>query len=434
MGAESDAPPADATEKRGPLVGLRVLELGSLLAGPFCGQMLSDLGAEVIKVEAPGKGDVMRIMGRAQVGGRGLWWSHIARGKKCITLNLRVPEGQAIARDLSARCDVVVENFRPGTLERWNLGYDELSAASPGLILTRITGYGQTGPYRDRAGFGVVGEAMGGLRFVTGFPDRPPPRVGISIGDMLAGVFGVVGTLAALQERSRSGRGQVVDVAIYEAIAALMESTLSDFALGGVERERTGSTLPGFAPSNAYLTRDGHWYILGANADNPFRRLAEVMGRPELADDPRYATDQARGERMEELDEMVGEWVATKTSEDLTEILGPAGVPAGPIYDAAMALADPHYRARDMLHELDEPELGRLVMPGVVPKLSRTPGAIPWPGPAHGEHDEDILGGMLGISGGRRAALAEDGVIGARREVAAVGGPGAGSRAPEGEI
>ena len=417
--SDSRAATARATPKSGPLVGLRVLELGSLLAGPFCGQVLSDLGAEVIKVEAPAKGDVMRIMGRARVGDRGLWWSHIARGKKCVTLDLRVPEGQAIARDLISRCDVVVENFRPGTLERWNLGYDELAAASPGLILTRVTGYGQTGPYRDRAGFGVVGEAMGGLRYVTGFPDRPPPRVGTSIGDMLAGVFGIVGTLAALHERERSGRGQMVDVAIYEAIAALMESTLSDYARGGVTRERTGSTLPGFAPSNAYLTRDGHWYILGANADNPFRRLAQVMGRPELADDARYATDKARGERMEELDEMVGDWVATKTSEELTEILGEAGVPAGPIYDAAMALADPHYRARDMLHEVDEPELGPLVMPGVVPKLSRTPGSIPWAGPGHGEHDEEIFGGLLAIPPERRAALGEAGVIGSRREVAA---------------
>lgn len=418
---EAGGATADGTAKHGPLVGLRVLELGSLLAGPFCGQLLSDLGAEVIKVEAPGKGDVMRIMGRARVGDRGLWWSHVARGKWCITLNLRVPEGQAIARELISRCDVVVENFRPGTLERWNLGYDALSEASAGLILTRVTGYGQTGPYRDRAGFGVVGEAMGGLRYVTGFPDRPPPRVGISIGDMLAGVFGVVGTLAALHERHRSGRGQVVDVAIYEAIAALMESTLSDYARGGVNRERTGSTLPGFAPSNAYLTLDGHWYILGANADNPFRRLAAVMGRAELADDPRYATDQARGERMEELDEMVGEWVATKTSDELTEVLGAAGVPAGPIYDAAMALVDPHYRARGMIQEIEEPELGTLAMPGVVPKLSRTPGSISWPGPAHGEHDDEILGELLGIGLERREALAEAGVIAGGHEVATVG-------------
>lgn len=419
--------------KQGPLAGLRVLELGSLLAGPFCGQVLSDLGAEVIKVEAPDKGDVMRIMGRARVGDRGLWWSHVARGKKCITLNLRVPEGQVVARELIARCDVVVENFRPGTLERWGLGYDELAVGAPGLILTRVTGYGQTGPYRDRAGFGVVGEAMGGLRYVTGFPDRPPPRVGIALGDMLAGIFGAVGTLAALHERHRSGRGQVVDVAIYEAIAAMMESTLSDYALGGVTRERSGSTLPGFAPSNAYLTHDGHWFVLGANADNPFRRLAGVMGRPELADDPRYATDQARGERMEELDAIVGEWVATKTADELTAVLGAAGVPAGPIYDAAMALADPHYRARGMLEEVEEPELGTLVMPGVVPKLSRTPGSIPWPGPPHGAHDDEVLGELLGIGPERRAALARAGVIAARREpataVAAVA-----TAPPEGDI
>jgi succinyl-CoA--D-citramalate CoA-transferase len=418
--------------KPGPLAGLRVLELGSLLAGPFCGQLLSDLGAEVVKVEPPGQGDVMRIMGRAKVGDRGLWWSHIARGKKCVTLNLRVPEGQEIARELIARCDIVVENFRPGTLERWGLGYDELARDNPGLILARVTGYGQTGPYRDRAGFGSVGEAMGGLRYVTGFPDRPPPRVGISIGDMLAGIFGVIGALAALEERHRSGRGQVVDVAIYEAIAALMESTLSDYAVAGVTRERTGSTLPGFAPSNAYLTRDGTWYILGANANNPFRRLCEVMGRPELADDPRYATDAARGERMEELDEIVGDWVATKTSEELTELLGPAGVPAGPIYDAAMALADPHYRARGMLHEVEDSEIGRLVMPGVVPKLSRTPGTIPWPGPGLGEHDDEIFGELLGIPFERREELAEAGVIGRPAGAGAVAGAPSATR--EGEL
>lgn len=398
--------------KAGPLVGMRVLELGSLLAGPFCGQLLSDLGAEVIKVEAPGQGDVMRIMGRARVGDRGLWWSHIARGKKCITLDLRLAEGQELARGLAAQCDIVVENFRPGRMEQWSLGYDELAAGNPGLILTRVSGYGQTGPYRDRAGFGSVGEAMGGLRYVTGFPDRPPPRVGISIGDMMAGIFGLVGTLAALHERGRSGRGQVVDVAIYEAIAALMESTLSDCSAAGVTRERTGSTLPGFAPSSAYLTSDGHWFIIGANAKNPFRRLCEVMGRPELADDPRYATDAARGERMEELDEMVGAWAATKTSDELTQLLGEAGVPAGPIYDAAMALADPHYAARGMLHEVQDDQLGRLVMPAVVPKLSRTPGSIAWPGPVLGEHDDEVYGQLLGIGPERRLELAEAGVIG----------------------
>jgi crotonobetainyl-CoA:carnitine CoA-transferase CaiB-like acyl-CoA transferase len=399
--------------KRGPLVGIRVLELGSLLAGPFCGQLMSDLGAEVIKVEPPGQGDVMRIMGRARIEGRGLWWPHIARGKKCITLDLRVPEGQQLARELIRRCDVVVENFRPGTLERWNLSYDELSADHPGLILTRVTGYGQTGPYRDRAGFGGVGEAMGGLRYVTGFPDRPPPRVGISIGDMLAGIFGLVGTLAALHERSRSGRGQVVDVAIYEAVAAMMESTLADYSAAGVTRERTGGTLPGFAPSNAYLTKDGNWYVLGANAKNPFRRLCEVMGRPELADDPRYATDAARAERMEELDELVGEWVATKTSDELTEILSAAGVPGGPTFDAAMALADPHYRTRGMLHEVEDDTLGRFVMPGVVPKLSRTPGSIPWIGPGLGEHDDEVFGELLRIAPERRRELAEARVTGA---------------------
>ena len=397
--------------KSGPLVGVRVLELGAMLAGPFCGQLLADLGAEVIKVESPQGGDSMRIMGRSRVKGRGLWWSHISRGKKCISLDLRILDGQEIARRLIRRSDVVVENFRPGRLEEWNLGYQELAAEDPALILTRVSGYGQTGPYRDRAGFGSVGEAMGGLRYVTGFPDRPPPRVGVSIGDTLAGIFGAVGTLAALHERSRSGRGQVVDVAIYEAVAAVMESTLSDFSLAGVTRERTGSTLPGFAPSNVYLTKDEQWYVVGANSDSPFRRLGEVMGRPELADDERYATDVARGDRMEELDELVAEWVATKTSEELTEILGNAGVPAGPIFDAAMALADPQYAARGMLQEVEEPTLGRFVMPGVVPKLSRTPGSIAWVGPRLGEHDDEVYRELLGIGPRRYCELVEAGVV-----------------------
>ena len=399
------------TGKSGPLVGIRVLELGSMLAGPFCGQMLSDLGAEVIKVEPPGGGDSMRVMGRAKIKGRGLWWSHIARGKKCISLDLRVEQGQDLARRLSSVSDVVVENFRPGRLEEWGLGYPELAAQNPRLILTRVSGFGQSGPYRDRAGFGSVGEAMGGLRYVTGFPDRPPPRVGISIGDMLAGVFGAVGTLASFHERERSGRGQVVDVAIYEAVAALMESTLADYSRAGVVRERTGSTLPGFAPSNAYLTKDGQWYILGANANNPFRRLCEVMGRPELAEDERYATDAARGERMEELDEIVAGWVETKTADQLTEILGDAGVPAGPIFDAAMALADPHYKARDMLHEVEDPELGKFTMPGVLPKFSRTPGSIPWIGAAPGEHDVEVYRGLLGLDAEQHRELAEAGVV-----------------------
>lgn len=397
--------------KSGPLVGVRVLELGALLAGPFCGQLLSDLGAEVIKVEPPERGDAMRVMGRSKVDGRGLWWSQIARGKKCVSLDLRVEQGQDIARQLVAISDVVVENFRPGRMEEWNLGYPELFQVNPGLIFTRVSGFGQSGPYRDRAGFGSVGEAMGGLRFVTGFPDRPPPRVGISIGDMLAGVFGAVGTLAALIEREKSGRGQVIDVAIYEAVAALMESTLADYSRAGVVRERTGSTLPGFAPSNAYQTSDGQWYIIGANADNPFRRLCEVMGRPEMADDERYSTDSARGDHMEELDELVAGWVATKTEAELTEVLGDAGVPAGPIFDAAMALADPHYKAREMLHEVEEPTLGKFTMPGVVPKFSRTPGSIPWTGPEPGEHDAEIFRDLLGVDPESHRELAEAGVV-----------------------
>lgn len=385
--------------KSGPLTDILVLELGSMYAGPFCGQVLSDLGAHVIKVEPPGPGDAMRVMGRGHVNGKGLWWPHIARGKKSVTLDLRGAEGQRIALDVAAKCDVVVENFRPGTLEKWNLGYDILSERRPEIVLTRVSGYGQSGPYRDRAGFGGIAEAMGGLRHVTGFPDRPPPRVGIGLGDALAGLFGAIGTLAALHERKRSGCGQVVDVAIYEAVGALMESTLADYSRLGITRGRAGATLPGFAPSNIYRTRDGGWFLIGANANNPFRRLCGVMGRPELADDPRFSTDLARGRNMDALDALVSEWVSGLTVTELEDTLYPAGIPAGKIYDASMMLSDPHFNAREAIVWAEDDELGEFALPGPVPKLSRTPGDFGWIGKGTpGADNEEVYGELLGLT------------------------------------
>lgn len=399
-GTVQDVPNADAAgEKNGALSDIRVLELGSMLAGPFCGQILSDHGAEVIKVEAPGPGDSMRVMGRGRIEGRGLWWPHIARGKRSITLDLRVPEGQALALDLAEKCDVVVENFRPGTLEKWNLGYEQLSARRPDIILTRVSGYGQTGPYRERAGFGGIAEAMGGLRHVTGYPDEAPPRVGIGLGDQLAGMFAAIGTLSALHERERSGKGQVVDVAIYEAVAALMESTLADYSRLGIIRNRTGSTLPGFAPSNIYKTREGVWFLIGANANNPFRRLCEVMGRPELADDPRFATDAARADHSEEIDQIVADWVAEHGVDELEKKLHEAGVPAGKIYDAPAMLEDPQFKARELIRWVSDETLGDFAIPGVVPKLSRTPGDFGWIGrPRPGHDNVAVYGELLGLT------------------------------------
>ncbi len=396
----------------GALEGVRVVEMGMLLAGPFCGQLLGDLGAEVIKIEPPGSGDPMRRWGHRKVNGRSLWWPIIARNKKSITLDLRTEEGQAVARRLIAKSDIVVENFRPGTLEEWGLGYEELSRENPGLIMVRVSGYGQTGPYRNRAGFGSIAEAMGGLRHITGYPDRPPTRVGISIGDALAGTLGALGALAALYHREvRGGRGQVVDIGIYEAVLAYMESTIPEYALTGYVRTRTGSVLPGVAPSNIYPTRDGQWLVMGANADSVFRRLAQAMGRPELAEDPRFATHDARGENMELLDEIIAEWTATLPIDQLLEILEAAGVPAGKIYTAKEMLEDPHFQAREDIVWKDAPGIGRLPMQNVFPKLSNTPGEIRWTGPELGQHNYEIYCGLLGLSEAEVADLRERGII-----------------------
>lgn len=394
-----------------PLEGLRVLELGTLIGGPFTGRLLADFGAEVIKIEPPDKPDPMRAWGK-QKDGEGLWWPIQSRNKKSITLNLRVEEGQEVFRDLANKADIVIENFRPGTLEKWNIGYNQLSEQNPGLIMVRTSGYGQTGPYKDRAGFGSVGEAMGGLRYVTGFPDRPPSRIGISIGDTLAALFATIGCLVSIQERSKSGKGQVVDTAIYEAVFSTMESIVPDYDLTGYIRERMGNVLPGVSPSNIYLTKDETYIVIGANADNVFRRLCNAMDRPELAGDPKYATHHNRGVNMTCLDQLIESWTKTLPADECLKILEENGVPSGPIYNAKHIFEDPHYKARDMLLTLEHPKLGEFLMPGIVPKLSRTPGKVKHVGAETlGKNNEEVYLGILKYSQKKMDVLIENDIV-----------------------
>ncbi len=402
----------------GPLDGIRVLEFGSLLAGPLCARILADFGADVIKVEPPGAGDPLRRWGQEPYHGRDLLWTIYARNKRCVTIDLHHPEGQALARELARHCDIVVENFRPGTLEKWGLGPDDLAAVNPDLIMVRVSGFGQTGPYRGKAGFGSVAEAMGGIRYLTGYPDRPPTRTGVSLGDSLAALFGVIGALLALcgrergVTRSRGRPGQVVDVAIYEAVYALMESLVPEYVLQGKIRQRTGAVLPHVAPSNVYPCKDGVSVLIAANADNVFRRLCEAMGRPELARDPRFATHQARGEHQEEIDAIIAEWTAQLRSQDVVERMDAAGVPAGPIYTAREIVADPHFQARGMIQYVPIENGVQFPMPGIVPLLCTTPGAVRWPGPiVPGSHNREVFTEVLGLSEAQIEALATKGVI-----------------------
>ncbi len=400
------------SETKKPLEGLRVVEMGSLLAGPFCGQLLGDFGAEVIKVEPPGKGDPMRVWGRHRKNGRTLWWPVIARNKKSITLNLREEEGQSLARKLIAEADVLVENFRPGTMERWGMGYEELREANPGLVMVRVSGYGQTGPCRDRAGFGAIGEAMGGIRHVTGFPGKAPPRAGISLGDSLAATFGALGALTALYSREHNGgRGQVVDIGIYEAVLSLMESTIPEHALTGHTRGRTGTVLPFVAPSNIYPTKDDDYVLIAGNADTVFGRLAEALGHSDWAEDEKYSTHHARGENMEELDDMISAWTTERSSEEVLEAMAEAGVPSGKIFTAEDMMADPHYAARENIVEVEDPEIGAIPMQNVVPKLSETPGEVRSTGPSLGEHNKEVYGKLLGLSGEEVSELKNRGVL-----------------------
>jgi len=377
-----------------PLAGLKVIELGQLIAGPFAGKFFADFGAEVIKIEPPG-GDPLRKW-RKLHRGTSLWWYVQNRNKKSVTADLRLPEGQEIVRRIAKGADVVIENFRPGTLEKWGLGYESLAADNPGLVMLRLSGFGQSGPYRDQTGFGAIAESMGGLRYVTGFPDRPPVRPNLSIGDALASLHGVIGVLMALHHRDanggrRSGKGQMVDVALYEAVFNMMEGALPEFDLFNETRERTGTNLTGIVPSNTYLTRDGQHIVIGANADSIFRRLMQMIGRSDLAQDPSLADNAGRSRRADELDAAIGAWTGRHDAQQVLVALNEAQVPSGKIYSMADIAADAQYLARDMIRKVRLADGTPLKVPGIVPKLSETPGDIDWVGPALGEHTEAVL-------------------------------------------
>jgi len=382
--------------KNGPLSDLRVLELGTLLAGPFCGQLLGDLGAEVVKLEPPGQGDPLRVWGRQKQGEPSLWWPVVGRNKKAITLDMRQAEGQSLLKELVTKADFLLENFRPGTMEKWGCSYAELAAINPKLIMIRVSGYGQTGPYSHRAGFGAIGEAMGGMRYVVGDPSTPPSRMGISIGDSLAATFACLGALSALHYREKTGYGQVVDSAIYEAVLNMMESLITEYDKTGHIRERTGAILPNVAPSNVYPTQDG-LVLIAANQDTVFGRLCEAMGTPDWPKDPRFANHQARGANQKELDDLIGQWTKTLSTTAALEAMDKYGVPAGLIYRAPDMLEDPHFKARNAIIKTQHPHFGELHMQNVAPKLSTTPGTVRSPAPELGQHNEEIYLELLGM-------------------------------------
>ncbi len=394
----------------GPLSGIKVIELGQLIAGPFCTRVLAEFGAQVIKIESPNGGDPLRRW-RKLYQGTSLWWLLQARNKQSVTVNLKSSEGQEIVRRLAGQADIVVENFRPGAMEKWGLGYEMLSQQNPGLVMVRLSGYGQTGPYRDKPGFGAIGEAMGGLRHVTGYPDRPPVRVGISLGDAVASLYGVIGALMALRQREvNGGTGQVVDVALYEAVFSLMESLLPEYDMYDFVRERSGASLPGIAPSNTYTTRDGKYVVIGANGDSIFKRMMKAIGRDDLADDPDLARNDGRAVRSEELDEAISAWCGARDLEEVLAVLDAAEVPAGKIYDIADIVKDVHYRARGMIEKARLADGQELKIPGVVPKLSATPGGTDWLGPELGQHTRPVLE-SIGYDPQQIEAMRERGVV-----------------------
>jgi formyl-CoA transferase len=392
----------------GALRGLRVVELGQLLAGPFCGQLLGDMGADVIKVEPPGAGDPMRLWGQGE---EKVQWEVIARNKRSVSANLRIAEGQALVRKLIAKADILIENFKPGTMEKWGMAPETLHAENPGLIIARMSGYGQTGPYSDRAGFGGIGEAMGGWRYIVGEPDRPPSRMGISIGDTICATYGCMGVLAALHVREKTGKGQVVDAALYESVLQVMEGLVPEYDHGGFIRERSGSILPGIAPSNVYSCSDGE-YMIGANKDSLWQRLAEAMGRPELGNDPRYATHIARGQNQLELDELINAWTNTLTVAEVDALMTEYSIPAGRVYRAPEMLEDPHFKAREAIIEVETERFGKLKMQSAFPKLSATPSGVHRAAPALvGQHNKEVYSELLGLGDAELAELQERGAI-----------------------
>jgi formyl-CoA transferase len=397
-----------AAENTGPLKGVKVVEMGQLIAGPFCGQLLGDMGADVVKIEPPGMGDPMRSWGPADYP---LWWEVVARNKRAVSLDLRQAEGQDIARRLIETADILIENFRPGTLEKWNLAPADLHKINPGLIVVRVSGYGQHGPYSDRAGFGGIGEAMGGWRYIVGDADRAPSRMGISIGDALAATYGCLGALAALRHRDQTGQGQVVDSALYESVLQVMESLVPDYSVFGYIRKRSGSVLPGIAPSNVYRCSDGE-YLIGANQDSVFGRLCVAMGRPELAKDERYVSHVARGKNQIELDHLIEQWTSTLTVEELEAKMIEAAVPAGKIYRAPEMLEDPHFAARDAIISVDHPKWGELKMQNAFPKLSETPACVRRIAPQTiGQDNEEVYAEKLGLTAAQVQDLTSRGVI-----------------------
>jgi formyl-CoA transferase len=407
--------PGNADERCGPLAGVRILELGNFIAAPSAGRMLAEFGAEVIKVEQPGVGDQVRRW-RLLRGETSMMWRTLARNKKSVTIDLHTAEGQELVRRLAGRADAVIENYRPGKLESWGLGPEQLRRDNPKLVVVRISGYGQTGPYRDRAGFGGVAEALGGLRFLTGHPDRSPTRVGVSLGDQLAGLHAVIGTLMGLWARDRASlvQGETVDVALHEAVFSVMEGLIPEYTAYGVVRERSGNEIPGVAPSNTYPCLDGEWVVIGGNANTLFQRLMIGIGRPDLAADERFRDNRGRARHSRLLDAAISEFTSTRTLAEVMAVMVAVEVPAGPIYSAVEMTADPHFRARDMLLDQEvavDGEAETVLFPGVVPKLAQQPGRVRWLGPELGEHTVDVLTGLLELSSAEISALRDRKVV-----------------------
>ncbi len=399
-----------SNDRKSPLAGMKVIELGTLIAGPYAASLLAQFGAEVIKIEPPGDGDPLRKW-RKLHNGTSLWWYTQSRNKKSITLNLKSEKGQQIVRDLVRDADIVIENFRPGSLEAWGLGWEQLSQINPDLVMVRVSGYGQTGPYRDRPGFAAIAESLGGLRHLAGYPDRPPVRMGVSIGDTLASLYGVIGALLAMHHlKVNGGEGQYIDVALYEAVFGVMESLIPEFSVSGYVRACTGASLPGISPSNTYLCKDGQYVVIAGNGDSIFKRMMKAIGRSDLADDPELARNDGRVEHNDMLDDAISRWTTSHDLADVLRTLDAAAVPCSKIYSAADIHADPHYRARDMIGQFSLPDGQEIDLPGIVPKLSKTPGQTQWLGPTLGAHTAEVLA-SIGMDSNAIAELRAQGVV-----------------------